>query len=131
MMKEGRAFALNSIEYRRMHRAVKRARGYAEGWDCFFCIVKHGRDWAQIHSTSGLELIHYVPACRQCHSDYDDNGRYERTEKVKQAISIANKGNEYWLGKRHTEDTKAKMSASQAKAAPERKRDAFGRWAVS
>jgi len=38
-----------------------------------------------------------------------NSGHYERTQEVKDKISIAAKGNQRWLGKHHNEDSKNKI----------------------
>lgn len=51
-----------------------------------------------------------------------------QSESNKTAVSAANKGHERWLGKKHREESRDKMSGSQKKAAKGRKRDEYGRF---
>jgi hypothetical protein len=104
-----------------------------EGKTCERCgsdsdIVRHHEDEDRTNNES--DNIHFL--CRGCHTSHHRKGKPKNfSPEGLSAIREANNGNEYWLDKKHSEESKAKMSDSQIAAAPFRKRDEFGRWTKS
>lgn len=99
-----------SHDYATRHKQIAKARGNAGKHDCFFCIIKQARHWAQIHNTSGRLLVHYVPSCTSCHSQYDS------TPEGRAKTVNANRGNTYGKankGKKKPPGFGAKISAAQ------------------
>ncbi len=87
------------------HKRLHTRRGKAKEYACVDC-GGQACDWSHIHGTTGFRCEHYEPRCRGCHL------RYDYTEERKAKISRANKGPNNWLGKSHSEETRAKMRAS-------------------
>jgi len=52
------------------HDRVRYDRGWADEYECQNC-DRQALDWAQIHGTDGMDVMHYVPLCRYCHVLYD------------------------------------------------------------
>jgi hypothetical protein len=71
----------NSPEYRRNHRAVRKARGPAHGYGCCRC-ARQANNWAQVHGTDGTDpQEHYMPMCIWCHAAYDHEPGYRNPHR--------------------------------------------------
>lgn len=77
------------------HWRLAEHRGPAKLLKCVDCaangIDKYARDWSHRHGTDPEEVMNYDPRCRKCHNAYDPTMGHHRP---------------------HTEEAKAKMSAS-------------------
>jgi len=61
-----------STTYGAYHIRLRKLRGKASRFDCFFCIVGQAAEWAQLHGCDGFDpYMHFVPACMPCHRHYD------------------------------------------------------------
>jgi hypothetical protein len=98
-------------EYQRRHRRNVAERGEAKLRKCIQCtragIDKQAHDWAHVHDTDPDDVMNYVPLCKKCHGGYDKHTP-EAIEKIRAAST----------GRRHTPESRAKMS-EQKKAAAE------------
>ncbi len=90
----------DSTSWGARHMRLRRLRGKAAAHDCVDCGYGAAH-WSQIHGTDGMDLLaHYEPRCRSCHMKYD------YTDEHREKVRAAN------LGKKLSEETKAKISAT-------------------
>ena len=64
----------DSATYGGRHQRTVKTRGKASLYECFALCGRKAAQWAQIHNTSGMDPIHYVPVCHSCHLRYDQSG---------------------------------------------------------
>lgn len=87
--------AAPSADYGTRHWRVADRRGSAKLYKCVHCAEggtdKQARDWACLHDRDGVDPADYIPLCRKCHNAYDPTMGHHAP---------------------HTEEAKAKMSAS-------------------
>lgn len=77
------------------HRLVRAARGRAVEHQCVTCCAPAAH-WASVHGEDGTDVYrHYMPMCISCHHAYDES--HERAG---------------FHGRKHSEETKAKISAA-------------------
>ena len=121
-------------EYENRHYYVKRERGPASDFRCWKC-PHRANDWAKIQGDGTDVWADYLPMCHSCHMTYDLGGRprsaearaaisagkrgrptHRKTQDEKDRISATLKGRPSPMtGRRHSEETKAKMRAAHAK----------------
>lgn len=65
-----------AVTYSQLHRRVRRTRGNATDYLCAGCCQGRADEWATIHGREGLDIyLDYVPLCRHCHCEYDQENR--------------------------------------------------------
>lgn len=100
-------------EYQRRHRRNVAERGKAKLRKCVLCaragIDKQAHDWAHVHGTDPDDVMNYVPLCKKCHGRYDEHTP-EAIEKIRAAST----------GRKHTPESRAKMSEQKKAAAAAR-----------
>ena len=126
----------HSPEYGPRHRRVEKARGKAKGYPCIWC-GKPAVHWATIHGTDGTKPEDYQPMCQPCHLVYDGITGNPRSDEMRAKmrayasampaehranLSKALQGRAGGMtGKRHSEETRRKMSET-ARAREARRR---------
>lgn len=125
---EGPATAYSTLHWR-----LRAYRGPAKRLKCTHCaergISKQALDWARLHDTDGESIHDYIPLCRKCHIAYDKSGhRVPHAEETKFLLSVKNSGCRHTpeavekiratsAGRKHTAESRAKMSAQRKAAA--------------
>jgi hypothetical protein len=71
---------------------VRSKYGDASDYHCAFCYGRQARDWAWLHGTDREEVTSYVPLCKPCHNDYDQESRTAGIRANRHKISAAKKG---------------------------------------
>ena len=99
--------------YSARHLRVYAARGPAADYLCEGLCGGQAYDWATIHDRDGMDVMDYIPMCHRCHFQYDLGG-VPQTAEHRAKISAACVGNTKWAGKKHTPETRAKMSTARS-----------------
>ena len=61
-----------SNTYAAHHMRMRKLRGKATQFKCFWCIISPAAEWSQFHGCDGSDpYLHFVPSCRKCHRSYD------------------------------------------------------------
>jgi hypothetical protein len=99
-----------STVYATRHWRVADRRGPAKLLKCAHCAGrgtdKQARDWARLHDRDGVDPQDYIPLCRKCHNAYDPTMGHHAP---------------------HTEEARAKISASKRRYYGTDERDALAR----
>jgi hypothetical protein len=128
--------AEGSVPYHTQHTRNVAQRGDAKLYRCVHCAGrgadKQARDWAWVHGTDPDDVMNYVPLCRKCHNVYDGSGHHvPHTEETRALLGQKNRGYKHTpvavekiratsAGRKHTPESRAKMSAQRKAAAAAR-----------
>jgi hypothetical protein len=90
-------------------------------------IVRHHKDEDRKNNDkSNIEFL-----CRGCHSSHHHKGAKHNVSvggRARLSEALSNRNKTVWSGRKHSEESRAKMSESQSVAAGSRKRGPDGRW---
>jgi hypothetical protein len=122
--------------YPTRHWRVRERRGPAKLLKCAHCADngtdKQAFDWACLHGRDGEDPADYIPLCRKCHIAYDGSGHHQpHSEETKALLGEKNRGYVHTpeavekiratsTGRKHTAESRAKMSAQRKAAAAAR-----------